>query len=175
MSQDWPARSVRAGLDDLIANGVKASTEQLRGTNLVNMDDDGRSAIGERFARQLVEYVRDPAVKTMLAVVSGEIKGPIGESFAVADSAERLRLAVCHSVDEAIFRVLDAIDNGAIEVRWLTQPGSGDWHDLAGSGQGELAASTSPTVAGATPTRSSLTTRDSCRRAGQAIVSAEHR
>jgi hypothetical protein len=52
--------------------------------------------------------------KTTLAVVSGEIKGPIGESFTAA------------------------FDNGAIEVRWSTQPGSGDWHDLAGSGEGDL-------------------------------------
>lgn len=90
----------------------------------------------EAFVRLLIEFVRDPSVSTMLWVAAGGSRGPTGEAWAHADPHERVRLAIATGVDEVIFRLLDAIDNGVLDLCWRME--SGEMVELAGSASAEL-------------------------------------
>lgn len=79
--------------------------------------------IGELFVAKLIDQVRDDAVVAALALVKGEYGGALGEAWAAADDAERLQMAACNGVDEAVFLLLHAIDNAAIELLWVRNPG----------------------------------------------------
>ncbi len=104
---------------------LKALDRELRGvaerTSAVTDTGDERT-IGELFVAKLIDQVRDPAVAAGLSLVNGEYSGALGAAWAAADDAERLQMAACNGVDEAIFRLLDAIDNAAIELRWVRNP-----------------------------------------------------
>lgn len=95
-----------------------------------------RAQSAENFARLLVEVVRDPAVATMLSTAEGKIGGPTGQAWRAADEEERIRLAIALGVDEAVFRLLEAIDNAVLDLRWVAE--SGELIELAGSGMGDL-------------------------------------
>ncbi len=101
-------------------------------------ESEGERTTGEMFAAELIDQVRDPALKEGLDLVAGKYPGAIGAAWAAADEAERLRMAVSNSVDEAIFRLLHAIDNAALELRWVRSPG-GEPVELAGSSDFDLA------------------------------------
>jgi hypothetical protein len=100
-------------------------------------DSDDDRTIGELFAAEVVEYVRDPAVRSGLSLVDGSWPGKLGAEWAAADNPERLRMAVCNAVDAAIFKLLDAIDNAAIELLWVRTPGD-EPVEIAGASNLEL-------------------------------------
>lgn len=68
----------------------------------------------------------------MMTVVNGKVRA--------AYSASDPTALVCASVDETIFRLLDAIDNAVIELQWVERAPSGPVaRELAGSSSDDLA------------------------------------
>jgi hypothetical protein len=82
----------------------------------------------ERFARLLVTLVRDRAIHEADRLARGGVVGPSGRHWqtvlAESPSSDALRELIPEIVDQTLFQLLDAIDNGALPLGWRAQDGS---------------------------------------------------
>ena len=94
----------------------------------------------ERFASDLIEYVRDPAIDTLWTRISPSADGPSArrwrEAGASRESEAMLRTVIPDVVDSTLFRLLDAIDNGRLR---LIAVQDGEPIDLTEAGMAEMA------------------------------------
>ncbi len=96
------------------------------------------SAEIEEFARTLVQQVRDTAIRNWDALLEPRAGSPAaGRWKALAAGSTSLRTIIPDAVDEAVFCVLQAIDQGALRIKYVSR--GGREVDLAEEGQGELA------------------------------------
>jgi hypothetical protein len=94
----------------------------------------------EEFARLLVKCVRDKAIKACDMNVRPDTTHPMARRWksAILSSPEKLTESlVPDSVDETIFQLLRAIDEG--EIRLSVRSQNGSYVELTEVGQGELA------------------------------------
>jgi hypothetical protein len=94
----------------------------------------------EEFARLLIKFVRDQAVKACDMHVRPGTKYPAALRWKAAlsgapDNLPDVLIPDC--VDETVFKLLSAIDEGALQILFRTS--SGALVDLTEAGQGELA------------------------------------
>jgi hypothetical protein len=82
----------------------------------------------ERFAQILMELVRDPAIREADRLTRGEIRGPSGQRWraVMAENSPQAVLLelIPEIVDQTLFQLLDAIDNGAFPLVWRADDGS---------------------------------------------------
>src|SRR2546430_1006618 len=75
-----------------------------------------------------MRLVRDRAISEADRLACGEIRGPSGERWRalIAESSpqEVLRELIPEIVDQTLFQLLDAIDNGALPLVWRAEDGS---------------------------------------------------
>jgi hypothetical protein len=95
-----------------------------------------------RFAELLVRLVRDQAIAACDRLAAGEVRGPRGEYWQArtADPAARdlASALIPEVVDEVLFQLLDAVDNGQLPIAWRSTE-DGSWVSLEELGQGEMA------------------------------------
>ena len=91
------------------------------------MSADSRDARLGEFAETLIRCVRDPAIASCDALLSGGMKGTDGERWAehalnpaVKDALQALLPDI---VDRTLYTMLDAIDNGLIPLAWAQTTG----------------------------------------------------
>ena len=92
----------------------------------------------EEFARILVRQVRDVAVRNCDTLLRPNARSPIAARWKRAnDQGASLLTVIPDAVDETVFGLLSAIDQGALRVKFM----SSDGHeiDLGKEGLGELA------------------------------------
>lgn len=94
----------------------------------------------ERFASDLMKFVRDRAIDNCDLLVSGRAKGPDGERWMTLANDSEARAAVQELlpdiVDATIFEFLNAIDNDELPLLWRQTDGS--VIDLSELGLGEM-------------------------------------
>jgi len=82
----------------------------------------------QRFAELLMQVVRDHAIAECDALASGRMGGSIGERWrrlvANRDTREVARQLIPDLVDEVLFRLLLALDNGDMPLYWRREDGS---------------------------------------------------
>lgn len=97
------------------------------------MDENGEL---ERFAKRLMERVRDQAIHDCDRLARGEIVGPSGvrwrEVMADGSPQEALLELIPEIVDSTLFKLLDAIDNGDLPLAWRGTDGSPLWLEELG-------------------------------------------
>jgi len=95
----------------------------------------------DRFARLLVRLVRDRAIHNCDQLMTGRIRGSVGERWRhlteSKDVKEVLSSLIPDVVDEVIFELLNAIDNGDLPMGW--QGTEGAFVSLEELGQREMA------------------------------------
>jgi hypothetical protein len=95
----------------------------------------------ELFAQRLCELVRDQAIRNCNARLDTNTRSPIGKHWHVAvQGADPKRISdviLPDCVDEAIFCLLNAIDDAGLRLRFVTAEGVEV--DLTNDGLGELA------------------------------------
>src|SRR5262249_36748408 len=101
--------------------------------------DDMPSTEIEEFAKILVRHVRDAAVRACDAALRPGAASPVGKRWREAASGAagtppRRGLPDC--VDETIFVLLQAVDQGLLPIVFV--PGKGGGVDLGKEGMGEL-------------------------------------
>jgi len=91
----------------------------------------------EEFARTLVQQVRDAAIRNCDALLQPHAGSPVARRWKglLAESSD-LRTVVPDAVDEAVVRVLQAIDQGLLRLKFVSS--SGREVELTEEGQGEL-------------------------------------
>jgi hypothetical protein len=104
------------------------------------MSTEGPDDTLEAFARALIKSVRDPAIRQCDELASGRTVGPqsarrkdISGNRTLRDEFAKLVPSI---VDETLFQLLDAIDNGTIEIDFRSV--KGETINLAEAGNGEL-------------------------------------
>jgi hypothetical protein len=94
----------------------------------------------DEFARRLVETVRDLAIDSCDQLVGGVGRGVLGarwrEQLGAPSAREAVSELIPDVVDQVLFHLLDAIDNGLLPLAWKRD---GTFEDLADAGQGEMA------------------------------------
>jgi hypothetical protein len=94
----------------------------------------------EEFAAALVRLVRDAAISASDANLMPQANSPIAKRWRnTGVKADTARTVIADTVDEVMFQLLDAIDNGRIRMKYLSQ--SGKEIDLTKDGLSELAGS----------------------------------
>jgi hypothetical protein len=82
----------------------------------------------ERFARLLMGLVRDQAIGECDRLAQGSVRGPSGtrwqEVIAQGSPLHALAELIPEVVDQTLFQLLDAIDNGALPRSWQGEDGS---------------------------------------------------
>src|SRR5207245_552697 len=82
----------------------------------------------ERFAQLLMTLVRDRAIGEADRLARGAVVGPSGKRWralmAERPSEEVLLEVIPEIVDQTLFQLLDAIDNGALPLAWRSEDGS---------------------------------------------------
>jgi hypothetical protein len=82
----------------------------------------------ERFAKELMRKVRDPAIEAADRLAAGGIKGPSGERWREVAKDESTRRAleelIPEIVDQTLFELLDAADNARLDLAWRGADGS---------------------------------------------------
>ena len=94
----------------------------------------------DRFAATLMRRVRDRAVHECDRLASGTAVGPSAEYWRdlLDDRARRIvTMLVPSIVDQVLFELLDAIDNGDLDLAWRQADGS--FVPLGDLGLGEMA------------------------------------
>lgn len=92
----------------------------------------------EEFAKTLVQQVRDAAVRNCDALLQSQARSAVARRWkSLAAEPSELRVVIPDAVDEAVFAVLHAIDQGVLRLKYLSS--SGREIDLNEEGQGELA------------------------------------
>jgi hypothetical protein len=95
-----------------------------------------------RFAELLVRLVRDRAIVACDKLAADDVRGTRGEYWQAlaADPAARdtASALIPEVVDEVLFQLLDAVDNGKLPIAWRGSE-DGSWVSLEELGQGEMA------------------------------------
>lgn len=95
----------------------------------------------EEFAKRLVEHVRDNAVRSSDAALRPTARSPVAKRWAKAvaekSCTETAATVIPDIVDDVIFYLLDAIDNGNLKLAFTAS--NGTVVDLTEQGLGELA------------------------------------
>ena len=95
----------------------------------------------EAFAKAVVRLVRDATIRNCDELVEGRVRGASGARWNEALKTEEIRNAVKYLlpdvVDQTLFELLDAIDNGMLDL--TTGSASGNPVSLTIEGKGELA------------------------------------
>lgn len=93
----------------------------------------------EEFAGQLMRALRDRAIDACDALNRGAVNGAQGDRWRVLDTSthEALDALIPDIVDQVLFELLAAVDNGSLPLAWLDADGS--THDLARLGASEMA------------------------------------
>jgi hypothetical protein len=78
----------------------------------------------DRFADQLMRRVRDPAVARCDRLAKGEVRGPAGEYWRRNVSSGSIHELIPEIVDSVLFELLDAADNGELNLAWRNADGS---------------------------------------------------
>jgi hypothetical protein len=82
----------------------------------------------ERFARLLMGLVRDRAIGECDRLAQGSVRGPSGKRWqdVISQKSPQDALAelIPEIVDQTLFQLLDAIDNGALPLHWQGEDGS---------------------------------------------------
>lgn len=100
----------------------------------------GNDAQLAEFAERLVQQVRDKTIIACDQLAAGEVRGPLGSRWRQAsgmNGAAALFALIPDIVDEVLFHLLDAIDNGQLQVGLRRTDGS--FASLEELGQGEMA------------------------------------
>lgn len=91
----------------------------------------------EEFARTLVRNVRDAAVRNCDGLLQPQANSPVAQRWrSLGASASDLGVIVPDTVDETIFSLLQAIDQGLLRLKFVTS--TGREIDLTDEGLGEL-------------------------------------
>ena len=81
-----------------------------------------QNAERERFARLLMGLVRDRAIGECDRLARGSVQGPSGKRWAevIAQKSPQGALSelIPEIVDQTLFQLLDAIDNGSLPLQW---------------------------------------------------------
>jgi hypothetical protein len=90
-----------------------------------------------RFAQVLMRQVRDRAIGECDRLAQGSVRGPSGKRWQeviARESPEATLLELIPEiVDQTLFQLLDAIDNGAFPLHWQGEDGSIEYlRDLGG-------------------------------------------
>lgn len=91
------------------------------------------------FAERLIRQVRDEAIIACDRLAAGEVRGPLGNRWREVSEkggAEALVELIPDIVDQVLFHLLDAIDNGELQVGLRQSDGS--FGSLEELGQGEM-------------------------------------
>ena len=92
----------------------------------------------EEFARALETQVRDAAIQGCDILLRPSSDDPVARRWReIGADADGVRVVVADVVDEAVFAVLRAIDEGALRMKYVAA--SGVEVDLTAEGQGEMA------------------------------------
>jgi hypothetical protein len=95
----------------------------------------------EEFAKLLVQEVRDAAIRDCDRVLRSNATGPMSKRWKEAVHSDNqksiVNAVIPDTVDEAVFYLLDAIDNGNLNLSFTAA--NGKTVDLATDGLGELA------------------------------------
>ena len=89
------------------------------------------------FARLLVERVRDEAIRSCDQQTKSSVMSPVARRWRRAGAAEQAGAVIPDCVDETVFQLLRAIDDGTLQIRFVA--GDGRVVDLGVDGGGELA------------------------------------
>lgn len=91
----------------------------------------------EEFAKTLVQQVRDAAIRNCDALLQPQAGSRAAHRWKGLDAeSSDLRLVIPDAVDEAVFSVLQSIDQGLLRLKYVSS--SGREVDLTEEGQGEL-------------------------------------
>lgn len=91
----------------------------------------------DEFARTLVQKVRDVAIRNCDALLEPQSRARVARRWKGLDAkSSDLRSVVPDVVDETVFCVLQAIDEGSLRLKFVSS--SGREVDLAEEGHGEL-------------------------------------
>ncbi len=91
----------------------------------------------EEFARTLVQQVRDAAIRNCDASLRPRAGSPVARRWkSLAAPSADLLTVIPDAVDEAVFGLLQAIDQGHLRLKYVS--GSGREIDLTEEGRGEL-------------------------------------
>lgn len=78
----------------------------------------------EEFARTLVQQVRDAAIRNCDALLLPQASSPPARRWRdLAATADALRAVIPDVVDQAVFEVLRAIDEGFLPLRYVSSSG----------------------------------------------------
>lgn len=94
----------------------------------------------DEFAEQLMRVVRDRAVVACDRLLSGQMVGPQGERWkrvAAGNAREVLVALLPDVVDQVLFELLNAVDNGEFPLAWRDSLGA--LRPMGDLGSGELA------------------------------------
>jgi hypothetical protein len=96
----------------------------------------------QEFATLLIEKVRDVSIKSCDQALNPNSKDPVAERWRKAAEAQKglkgiASVMIPDVVDDVIFNLLDAIDNGHLKLTFTTS--NGKQIDLQKDGLGELA------------------------------------
>lgn len=91
----------------------------------------------EEFARKLVAAVRDQAIKSCDGNALPSATNVVAQRWHEARAGKETEVTVPDTVDEAVFFLLAAIDQGILRLSYTTD--QGELVDLSDEGLGELA------------------------------------
>ena len=114
----------------------------------------------EEFAKTLVQQVRDAAMRNCDALLQPQAGSPVARRWkGLAAGSSDLRTVVPDAVDEAVFGILQAIDQGLLRLKYVSS--SGREVDLAEEGQGNCQAGTWAAGVGGRSTRPNVSSTTS--------------
>jgi hypothetical protein len=91
----------------------------------------------EEFAEALVRQVRDASVRSCDGLLQARADCPVAHRWRkLGAAASDLRIVVPDAIDETVFSLLQAIDQGTLRLKFVS--GSGREIDLTAEGLGEL-------------------------------------
>lgn len=97
-----------------------------------------REELAEEFARKMMERVRDEAVRDCDALLLPQASSNIARRWRESGvHPDVVRMFIADVVDHCVFKLFDAIDNGAIHLTYRSTDGSEC--DLTRDGHGEMA------------------------------------
>ena len=91
----------------------------------------------EEFAKLLMREVRDQAIRGNDALLEPHARSPVAMRWRQAGSPDVVKTVIPDVVDEVLFRLLNAIDQGALRLKFVSS--SGKDVDLTEEGLSELA------------------------------------
>lgn len=91
----------------------------------------------EEFARTLVRQVRDAAIRDCDALLQPQAGSPVARRWrGLQASPSDLGVVIPDAIDEAVFSILQAIDQGVLRLKYVSS--GGREVDLTEEGLGEL-------------------------------------